>query len=501
MTTAMERARAAAEERLLEAELATVLGHRRAAIPSSPRPRPWLAAAIVLLGLGAVIGTWWLRREPPGAAQDPAPAPLPDAVHADRTRDLAGLPVDVHHLACRLDGPADLAELARLQQLRRLVVLAYDPKAAAGRLRGVLDGVVGVHRGWAAPAPGTLLPLASLPRLESLALPSQLAVDGAQLAALRSARALRELSVGAAAVVDDTFAERLAALPALRALELREVPLDAAAVTLLERVGLRELRLQSCPGVGESALRALAALSSLEALELEGVGRPSLGHAPADAAAAAVTPLAGPSLEGLRRLPRLRSVRFHGCVLDDTALAALPDRIEELWLSSASGFTAEGLQSLQSLPRLRVLRFRERSGYGLLENHRIPPEQAADALAEVLEGVRLRECSFTGVPTPRLVEALAAQPELTQLSLSSMVGDHSALDLAPLGRSPSLEHLSLLNQPHLGDEDLRPLAACRTLRSLRAHACGRITAAAATALLPGVEVVVVPLDGPRGETK
>lgn len=61
-------------ERLVEVLLEEEFGGERKAAPSRPDRSRWLAAALVMLGLGAVIGTALLRRGEAGAGSESAPA-------------------------------------------------------------------------------------------------------------------------------------------------------------------------------------------------------------------------------------------------------------------------------------------------------------------------------------------------------------------------------------------------------------------------------------------
>lgn len=472
---------AAAAERLLDAELATVFGRRAGA-----RPRPqvsWRAAALVLLGVAVVFGTFWLR-DGERSAQEPAPVPLPAAVHADTIEALDQLPDDVQNLVCRLEQPRDLARLVRFTKLRRAAVLALDLNV---KLFGTK--VLGSHRSWTTPPDDCLAPLARMSQLQVLQVPTQMPLRPAMLTPLRQAPALAELLLaGEHQRLDAALVEALSRLPRLRTLRLVRAPVDAEALARLAALPLTTLELSRCPGLDDASFAAVADLVALQTLRLEGLGKAWLGEPPD----ACWRPSAA-ALAQLSALPHLRSLMIRDSVVGDDLLRVLPTKLQELEIYSSSGFTTDGLRSLARLGALQRLRFRERSGYGLGEQHRIPPVEAAAALAMLLGKLHLRAIDFTGAATEELLRALAAQADLAEVTLMTAFETEPLpqTDLAPLAAAPALRTLRLMQLAGITDAGLEPLRACRSLRSVELYYCTNCTAEGAQQALPGVAVKFV----------
>ena len=482
MTTA---ARLAARERLLDAELATVL--RGKAALARPRRSRWAAAAI-LLGVLATASTALLHRSL-RLAQDPqaitVPPLPPEWIHTDSRAELDLVPADAVALHCKLSRPEDLALLQRLTALRQLSIAPIG-----ARIGGK---TVFQDRSWQELAPDWLAPLTALPMLESLRLPGSLSVDAKHLAALATAPKLHELTLGGTEVrIDDALARAMASLPQLRSLVLMQTPVDVAQIRALQHCPLRELTLWGNDGVDEAVIGASSALRHLRSLKLCDFGAP-----PLDPAQAATWRPTAAAIASLGTLPELRTLAFAGSAVDDDVLAAIPATITRLELYSTSGYTAAGLRGLRRLAGLRSLRLRERHGYALFDQHRIAPHELAGALVDLLGTVCLQHLDFTGWPTPELLAALAAQPDLHSLTLfrAAETSPPPLPDFELLASAPRLATLRLLSLK-VAAEDLAPLAACKSLRRVDLLYC-HVDPDAIRKLLPGVTLEIRELAPPK----
>ena len=441
----------AAEERLLDAALAQVFAaRRRAAAPA--RTNPWLAAALVLLGVLVTATTMWLARGPLlDTAQEPAP--LPPSVSADGRSAIEALPADTQHLVARVLEPAHMDVFRRFRALRKLVLIPLDMHIGPINTRTKLAV-------WSNPPGDVLAPIAELPALESLQLASSIAMPAAVLAPLARSASLRELHLaGDGVVVDDAFVKALAAIPSLRSLRFDLVRLDAAAIDRLARLPLTSLRIDRPLDFDAAAWRRLCEMPSLDTLALSELGRTFHWQgkelsfwmpAPED-------------LQALTTLQKLRRLELFACNCRDEHLAALPTSLSELSLHNLE-LTPDGLRQLRRLAALRRLDVGTRR-YDLRPFVAAPQElrrACADAIAEAIDALRLTELRFHGDLTDELQRAIAAQPDLVELHVTNnRIG---ALDM--LASAPALRRIKLCELSSPGLVTLDTLAALRGCKKL-----------------------------------
>ncbi|MFO1077297.1 MAG: hypothetical protein U1E73_06170 [Planctomycetota bacterium] len=466
----MSAEREAAEERLLEASLRSLLGRAPAAERRSTRSSMWLVAACVALGLGVVVASMCMQRGGDGGtnapAQDPAPAPLPlpDEVQGDATT-LPTLPADTQNLTARLVEPGDLALLRRFPQLRRLQLIS-DYRNRTKVLTGEADA---------------LAAFVGMPALEVLELHCDTALRPEQLLPLRKLPNLRTLAFSGESGHSEELGAALCALPALSDLRLFGTVADAAFLTALAPRPLQRLALNACPGLDGDAWRALGRLRQLDHLELTGLNGGTVGVA---GKSGRLGQLDAAAFDALDALPRLRALLLDESEFDDTMLARLPARLERLDLGDRPMRSALVPQALRRLGNLRDLTF----GCGL------DPEPAI----ELLGALRLRRLDYRGkLLSPELLRAIADQPDLIELSLK--VQQKKPIDYAVLARAPRLESLRILGAgtfsarfEHLpGIGELKPLRDCKALRRICFVNCGLDLGAIGKELGPGIELRAV----------
>ena len=455
-----------AEERLLDAALAQHFAGTRTVAPATHRSR-WLAAALLLLGLGVVAATMWqVRQAPTDEIQEPEPAPLPPEVTGDGKTQLAALPATVPHLFAKFVDPRDLPVLTRFTALRGLRLWAEKIHVA-----GINTGQY--HGRWSSPPDDLLQPLAGLHQLEVLKLPRDLVVTPTVLAPLAGHPTLRELQlVGSLTrgnqVVDAALVEALAAIPKLRALHLMFVRIDGDVLPQLAKLPLESLELEWCNGLDAKGWAALLSMRGLRRLSFKDwdwhtdtVAKE--GPRPWRPQAA--------DLRRLHELPQLRTLELMNCGLRDDELAALPDTLHALVLLGHE-LSPAGYAHLQRFAVLRRLDLGLRlSSQSLFVERQTTLEQAAtaDAAAAALKTLRLRMLRCVGELSPALREAIAAQRDLSELSI---VSDNLS-DLPALGALKKLERLRLAEQRQPGGltlDLLRPLRDLPALRELEVHA-------------------------------
>lgn len=455
-----------AEERLLDAALAQHFAGTHAAAPTPHRSR-WLAAALLLLGLGVVAATMWqVRQAPTDEIQEPEPAPLPPEVTGDGKTQLAALPPTVPHLFAKLVDPRDLPVLTRFTALRGLRLWAEKIHVA-----GINTGQY--HGRWSSPPDDLLQPLAGLHQLEVLKLPRDLVVTPALLAPLAGHPTLRELQlVGSLTrdnqVVDAALVEALAAIPKLRALHLMFVRVDGDVLPQLAKLPLESLELEWCNGLDAKGWAALLSMRGLRRLSFKDwdwhtdtVAKE--GPRPWRPQAA--------DLRRLHELPQLRTLELRACQVGDEELAAVPDTLHALAVQGHE-LSPEGCGQLRRFVRLRTLEWtigRWQPNNFFERDDPATKDAAADATAAALGTLHLQTLRLVGELTPELRAAIVAQQDLAELSITGNRID----DLTGFGSLAKLTRLKLaeLRTPGgLTVDTLLPLRSCAALRELEVHA-------------------------------
>jgi hypothetical protein len=447
-----------AEERLLDAALVQLFAPvSRQAVRG---PHPWLAAALVLLGVVVTATTMWLARDAADdTAQEPVTLPLPPSVSIEGKAALEALPVDTENLIASILLPGHSAALARLPKLRRLVLCPLDVHIGPINTRKILPV-------WDAPPADWLVDVARLPALESLQISFQIKTSPALLAPLARCTTLRELELhGEHVQLDDTMIAALAAIPSLRSLRFDLVSMPVDAIAKLARLRLTSLRLSRSPGFDAASWRELCRLKSLQELKLTYLGR-STGMRGGNQTSWMPAP---EDLRALAALPDLRRIELHQCACTDEHLASLPDTLTGLGLRNLE-LTPDGFRSLQRFGALRDLHVgtRRYSPNVFVDEPAGLRRDCAAAVAAAIGTLRLRSLELEGEFTPELGRAVAAQPDLTDLQVSS----HRIGDVGELAAAPALRRLLLseLRTPGLMTIDtLAPLRACPRLESLELY--------------------------------
>ncbi|MCB9885992.1 MAG: hypothetical protein H6838_10885 [Planctomycetes bacterium] len=241
----------AAEQRWFEVMLDEVRADRRGATAAPPRAMPWLAAAILLLGLAAVVGVFVSTRTGNSQAAPQEPRPLPAPVPVRGSEALQALDPRTENVLLQFDAAEGLPPFDHLPYLRALS-LESDPGAPPS-----------------SPAP-SLQPLAACPRLEQVAIRRFGGSCGA--AALRPLMELPNLRsltlVGCDKRLTVDVVEVLSKL-ALRSLSLQDAELHPAGFAALDGLPLlQRIELRHCGGLGKCDLRVLCRLRELRGLSL-----------------------------------------------------------------------------------------------------------------------------------------------------------------------------------------------------------------------------------------
>ncbi|MBX3269309.1 MAG: hypothetical protein KF729_03555 [Sandaracinaceae bacterium] len=322
--------------------------------------------------------------------------------HCDRLIAQDLLPRSLRGLAVMECSPASLRALAGYPELRQLAIgVPAGPEAVASlaaleRLE-VLD--VTLDHGGAV----SLAQLPPLPALRRLVVGGTHALGREDAEAIARMRSLRELAITARTL--DEFRDALAAMPALRSLDLATVELDAGALRrLVEASDLVELRVGLAERLDDEAVALLRDETSLEVLELRGAaltdrgldalaGLERLWHL--DLTGARITTL-GP----LRGLARLRSLGLAGTRATDAELSTVA-RLRELRVLDLRRAPISTLDPLASLPNLRVLRAAET----LVGDESIPTLRAMSSLREV-------DLDRTRATGPAIERLASARPDM-----------------------------------------------------------------------------------------
>lgn len=436
-------ARATAAARQLDWLLGEALG-----VTTAPRVRrastPWLAAAFVLLGVGAVFGTAHWRHTTDTVTTAPQDAEALAWHECHGLEGLAKVPADVRALRCFAFDDAACAQLARFVALEHLDLGAM-PAHDWFEPRELLITDVGVRS------------LAKLPKLRWLALRQCHRVHGYSLQCLEALPQLEHLDLSYSGIVT-TAVERLAHLPALRSLVLSHCMgfRGRALAALTTMPGLQRLELANCTTVSAADALALAAMPALRHLDLRdchGRFRGQIESSPRRS---------GPDLfvdtddDGLpdRRLAATDPVPDGAATFVDGNGDGLPDLRVDLTPPSEDdiGITDEVVQALAKRP-LQTLRL---GGCTSL----------TDAIGpELAKMTKLRELDLAELPksTSAVLPLLPADLRVLGLANNPQLDGNG---LRALARLTKLEQLDLKGALLLRDDDFAAILASTSLRVL-----------------------------------
>ncbi len=310
----------------------------------------WLAAALVVIGIGAVIAVSQISGARPsdqtGAHQDGEPKFIvwhtPTIV---RTRqDIEALPKDTKQVfGINLSDDA-LPALLRLQKLEAIAMTVSTFEALRGgplkpKTAPIFVTDDGIER------------LAALPKLQALILEGQLRIQGPGLVRLVKNTTLRELNLVSMAIPDKLLAD-LCELPLL-ALRLNGSQSfgDAGIKAIASSATLREVSLRGCTHLEDHWIANLSGMASLEALNLGGIGSHTiftgirLNPLPEPAPGSGVTDRL---MQQLAPLPKLRRLSLSAGSVTDKGVQALQKipSLRELDLGGVGEITAAGIDAL-----------------------------------------------------------------------------------------------------------------------------------------------------------
>lgn len=492
-TTTDDRLRAAAEERLFDAELAAALDVDVDSVTSpagGARVKAlwtgWLAAAVMIFALTITVavalqGGSNRLYELQSPAELDAPRPLPIVAVVQRGVELTG---DPESLLYRLYD-SDLDALAECTKLRFLNLLLGDGGEFADDL---------------------LAPLAELPRLEHLELAVPPGLEAVELAALSQLSQLRYLTLNLARPLTDADVDVLCRLEKIVRLELRGVTAGAHSgvdAKVLRRLAdlprLRALGLNALGGCDATALTELRAFHRLRRLELTLMGpQPAatrLGWKPAPGSSGLTVELA----RVLAELPLLDEIRFESVAVSAAAIRELPERLSGFELTLAPDAGADVIEAIAALPNLRRVGFSRAiparpftTPMGApptpeeAEKFDMPPQEPVfRALAKLVRTVPITELRYEYPMPVELAAALADAASLVSIELEHADGTTIQAAAAP----PALTRLQLIS---CGRFPVEPLQRARSLQELRLRwtVGGSAGPAWLREQLPGVRVIV-----------
>ena len=440
-------ARATAAARQLEWLLGEALDGTAA-----PRVRraqaPWLAAACVLLGVGAVLGAAHWRNAADTATTAPQDAESPAWHDCHGPEGLSKVPAAVRALRCFNFDDAACAQLARFGALEWLDVGGMEARV----------------EGWHEPRPLAITDvgvrsLAKLPKLRWLALGQCHQVHGYGLQALEALPQLEHLDLTYSGVVTEAV-ERLPRLPSLRSLVLSH-----------------------CMGFRGSALTAIASMPGLQRLELENCGTVRAADALVLATMPALRHLDLRDCQGqFRGLIESSHGRRDSDLFVDSDGDGLPDRRLAATDPVPEGATTFVDGDGDGLPDLRVdLTPPTRDGVGITD-------EVVLALAKLpLQTLRLGGCRWL---TDAIGPALAKMTTLRELDLGNLPLLTSAvLPLLPTG----LRVLGLADNPKLEGIGWRSLGQLPHLQELDLTGATRLHDEEFAAILAGTSLHVLSL--------
>lgn len=444
---------AAAEGRLFDAMLDEVVQERVATRGTRERGRSrWLVAALMLLGLGVVVGVVVTSRSGAAVAvtpQEPVQEPLPPVVKVRGIGELQALNRGATNIWYLLRKPEELAALARFQQLRSISIepdpdLSHEERiAAAWSLSALAECAslehvtIGYFRNLGV---AEFTVLTRLPKLRSLTLLGRDKVVDAELGALLGKLSLRSLVLHAVDVQPEGM-RAIGELPLLERLELRDCTgLEKCDLTHLYR--LRQLRALALRGVQPSTWwwRRLpghdaSQPSILTPYPLQPPLAPTEGEWAAKAVRGGWT-LPAAWMRGLAKaLPDLSELDLTESMIDDEVLLALPRKLRRLSIGSALGYGELGVAAVLDLPELRALACGDPSPSVFRFDEQVP----AAIWWPTLHLKKLQRLEFTGFPTPEFMDALSQQVELRELRLKHVSRGSFALGDAPLEATVLIE--------------------------------------------------------------
>lgn len=415
-----------ARERLLDASLSEVFGRRDAASQEPVEnavaaPMPWsryLVAAVVVLGAAVVVGSWtWSRPADDDRSFVGRPLPLPELLPQEpqwpqtvcnTLEELEAAPADIVSLAVTLPEAKDLPRLARFTALRELRLLGQG----SGTFKSSVGGDL-----WA------LKPLEKLQRLEKLSLPPGFALVPPHVQSLAEIGSLRSLAISGTNPLGADLARAIAALPALRELELHLALVPATFLENLAGAELSSLRLEACCNLGAEEFAALSKLRSLESVGILFAGR---GSCSIDGKRYKIHELGQAAFDALNKLPNLIALDLDESQFHDKFMARLPKQLRYLRLGDHV-MTPLTIAALQRLDDLEELRFNQAT-------------KTEDTI-ELLQKLRLKRLWLRGWLDRDVVKALAEHLTLEHATLR--LHGQKPVDLTALANAPKLRKVTL----------------------------------------------------------
>lgn len=327
-------------------------------VAAPPRTNRLLVAAFVLIGVGAVLAVSQMTSDAPPATSDQQQAEPrfvtwqePPLVRS--RKDIETLPADTKQVfGINLNDDA-LPALLRLRKLEAiaLTVSTFEAKRG-GPLKPETAPVFFTDDGFER--------LAALPALRAVVLEGQLKLKGKGLVRVAKHTGLRELTLTSMAISDQLLGQ-LAQLP-LQALRLHGSQEfgNAGLAAIATSTTLREVSLRGCNHLDEDGIAHLANLKSLETLNLGGIGSHTIFTG------FRLSPLPEPNpgsgvtdglMLALATHPKLRSLDLGSADVTDKGLAAWRNNrsLRTLSLQGITEVTAAGVQCLpKSLTSLNL---------------------------------------------------------------------------------------------------------------------------------------------------
>ncbi|HLQ37827.1 MAG TPA: hypothetical protein VK348_08505 [Planctomycetota bacterium] len=432
-------------------------------VTTTERSRGWLAAAVLLLGLGVVVGAALLQHRT-RTAQD-APAMETDAEQVPASTEawqvvstraqIEALPDDTRFIEGRNIGDDDVSALLRLSRLEGLKLLARTYTDDFTLKEPLLYPPLRLL------SPAAVPTLAKLSGLRILHLDFQEELSGHKLDFLRDLPLLQELGLQRMDTDDATLAV-IERMPSLRTLDLTaNEGFGAEGVAAIASCpGIRSLKLSGCHPLTAAMLEPIGEMRQLEELSMDSIANgtraPFWGRNTPEVIA--------------RKAEQYRKWAANGTGLTDAALAVLrgKPKLRRLAIGSTR-ITDDGLRVLAELPLLADLSL----------NH--SPLLTADAIARLPITLRRLDVSGCGFGDE---EIAAVRKRLTSLREVSLAGCDKVTDVSSteLRELSGLRKLDLSDCPKVTENCLSLLGSASQLREVSLGNASWMTLARAESL-------------------
>lgn len=265
---------------------------------------------------------------------------------------------------------------------------------------------------------------------------------------------LKECNIG------DEGVKHLEKISTLRQLDLELTRTSDIGLSYLKTLPLKELSL-GATRVTDAGLKELKGLTGLNYLDISG------------------NAITGKGIEDIKSL-KLSELSAGGCKFDNESLKSIGEMhsIKRLFIGH-NNITADGLRNLANLQKLELLS---------LDNCKKIDDKAVSYIVKTWPKLEKLDVSETDV-SPEGIKTISTLKDLEEIKIGSL--DLKDADLEPLLKLKKLRLIELTYNPLLTDAGAKKLAAIKSLKTIMAHGCNKVTVHAATYIrkqIPGVRI-------------